>query len=93
MAQMIARGIEVERCIDTGDMTKLDGRFYCGIESIYKMTISVMDFGSAASVSVHIPAPCQVQTQELRPTPSIISEPSEIAMIMGPLHLPFHIGS
>lgn len=45
MAHMIARGIEGERCIDTGDMTKLDGRFYCGIESIYKTTTSAMHFG------------------------------------------------
>lgn len=28
MAHMIAREIEKERCIDTGDMTKFDGRFY-----------------------------------------------------------------
>lgn len=61
MAHMIARGIEVERCIDTGDMTKFDGRVHYGIESIYKMITSVMT--SSVLLAKH-----------LQPPPSDISE-------------------
>lgn len=58
----------MERCIDTGDMTKFDGRVYYGIESIYKMITSVMiNF-------VLITAPCQALAKHLQSPPSDISE-------------------
>lgn len=77
MAYMIARGNGVKRRIDTGGMTKFDWRSYCGIESIYKMTTSMMNCLFATLVSVHTAAPCLILIQYLSSVMPVISKPTK----------------
>lgn len=66
MAYMIARENVVKRRIDKGGMTKFDWRSYCGIESIYKMTTSVLNPRFATPASVHSATSCLVLVQYLQ---------------------------
>lgn len=90
MAYMIARGNGVKRRIDTGGMTKFDWRSYCGIESIYKMTTSMMNCLFATPASVHTATSCLVLFQYLPSVKLVIPKPTKAQRTWRCLQLPHH---